>query len=180
MTGRLIAVVGPSGVGKDTVMEALRSARPDIALVRRVITRPSEAGGEDFDGVTEEAFKAQQVAGAFVLSWQAHGLSYGIPKSIRHRLDAGEDMLINLSRAVLAEAQDAFPSLQVINLTASKEVLAKRLAARGRETAEDISRRLDRKGAALPPTCNVLEIDNSGALDATLEKILNALYPVSA
>ena len=180
MTGRLIAIVGPSGVGKDSVMEALRAARPDLSLVRRVITRPSDAGGEDFEGVTDADFDRRMAAGEFVLSWQAHGLSYGIPKSIRQRLEKGDDLLINLSRTVLSQAQAAFPSFLVINLTATPEVLAQRLAARGRETAEDIQKRLTRQTIALPSDCNVLHVDNSATLDRTLDTIQQALYPVNA
>ena len=59
MTGRFIAIVGASGVGKDSVMAALAASDPRLRLVRRVITRPSAAGGEDFDGVTEDAFHAR-------------------------------------------------------------------------------------------------------------------------
>ena len=58
MKGQLIAVVGPSGAGKDTLIEAARRARPDLLIVRRVITRPTESGGEDFEGVTEAEFRA--------------------------------------------------------------------------------------------------------------------------
>ena len=80
--GRLVAVVGPSGVGKDSVMAALVEADPAWMLARRVITRPSEAGGEDFEGVSEEAFRARDAAGEFLLSWEAHGLHYGVPRAI--------------------------------------------------------------------------------------------------
>ena len=52
VTGRLIAVVGPSGVGKDTLMEAMSRAEPRLALVRRVITRDPALGGEAFEAVS--------------------------------------------------------------------------------------------------------------------------------
>ena len=52
MIGAVFAVVGPSGAGKDTLIEAARQARPDLVIVRRFITRPESAGGEDFHGVT--------------------------------------------------------------------------------------------------------------------------------
>ena len=48
MSGRMIAVVGPSGVGKDTVMQALVDAAPQLSLVRRVITRRSGCGRRGF------------------------------------------------------------------------------------------------------------------------------------
>lgn len=178
MSGRLIAVVGPSGVGKDTVMEALAAGDPRLGLVRRVITRPAEAGGEVFDGVTTEEFSARQAAGDFALSWQAHGLHYGIPITSEADLAAGRDMLVNLSRSVLDKARARFPGLVIIALTAAPDVLAERLAERGRETAEQVARRLNRKGAALP--AGAITIDNSRDLDATLRAARDALYPVRA
>ena len=55
----IFAVVGPSGAGKDTLIAGALERRPDLRLARRVITRPTEAGGEDFEGVTPEAFAAR-------------------------------------------------------------------------------------------------------------------------
>ena len=52
----MIAVVGPSGVGKDTVTQALVDAAPQLSLVRRVITRAADAGGEDYDAVSVPMF----------------------------------------------------------------------------------------------------------------------------
>ena len=76
----IAAVVGPSGAGKDTLIEGALAAWPGLRLARRVITRPSDAGGEDFAGVTPAAFARMQQAGLFALDWQAHGLSYAIPR----------------------------------------------------------------------------------------------------
>ena len=174
--GRLIAVVGPSGVGKDSVMEGL-AATPGFALVRRVITRPSEAGGEAFDGVTQKAFDRMAGQGAFALHWQAHGLSYGIPAAETARLAQGTDLLVNLSRAVLVEASRRFPGLIVLNLTAAPEVLAARLAARGRETPQDIARRLARADLALPQGLDIRTVDNGGALPDTIRAARAVLDP---
>ncbi|MEO0389720.1 MAG: phosphonate metabolism protein/1,5-bisphosphokinase (PRPP-forming) PhnN [Pseudomonadota bacterium] len=180
MTGQLIAVVGPSGAGKDTVMAALVAARPGLSLVRRVITRDADAGGEDFEAVTEAAFAQMVAQGAFALHWRAHGLAYGIPAAALADLDAGQDLVVNLSRSVLAEAQGKVSRFAVVSLTVAPEVLAQRLAARGRESAADIEARLARSGAALPPGLPVIEIDNSGPVQETVRAILTALYPVSA
>ena len=177
MSGRPVAIVGPSGVGKDSVMEAL-AADPDIVLARRVITRPSEAGGEDFDGVTEEDFRHREAAGAFVLSWPAHGLLYGVPLAVNDDLEAGRIVLVNLSRAVLIAAQEVWPDLVVISLTAPPEVLAARLSGRGREAEEEQKRRLSRGSLPLPEgLTNVHEIDNSGALDDTVAAVRAVLQP---
>ncbi len=179
MAGRLFAVVGPSGAGKDTLMAAVQAARPDVHLVRRVITRPSDAGGEDFDGVSEAAFAAQRAEGHFALWWQAHGLSYGIPANILDQLAQDHHVLFNASRAALPEARRLFPDLQVIHVTAPEPVLAERLAARGRESAQDIAHRLKRADYALPEGLTVHHVQNDGPIEQAVAYILPLLQPES-
>lgn len=180
MSGRLIAVVGPSGVGKDSVMSGIVAASPSVGLVRRTITRDPKAGGEVFDAVSVERFEEMRAAGAFCLSWGAHGLLYGIPASVRNRIAGGAHLLVNLSRGVLKEAQDAFPGLLILNLTASPEVLAGRLAARGRESEEEVARRLARASFALPEGVNAVDLKNDGALEETVARALDLIHPVRA
>ncbi len=180
MPGRIFAVVGPSGAGKDTLIEAARRARPDLHVVRRVITRPEAQGGEPFEGVTPEVFEARRAAGDFVLDWEAHGLRYGIPISVERAMSEGRDVIFNGSRAMLGAAWEAFPGLTVIHVTASVPVLAERLAARGRETREDIVRRLARASYEIPYGVGVQVVRNDGALDEAVTAFLAALQPESA
>lgn len=175
----IIAVVGPSGVGKDTVMRAMVAADPDLALIRRVITRPADAGGEAFTSASQEEFDRKLTEGAFVLSWTAHDLSYGIPVSLLSEMGAGRTPVVNLSRRVLREAQKRFDGLVVISLTASPDVLARRLAARRRESEQDVQSRLERAALPLPDGLKrVHTVDNSGALDQTMSALRDALEPV--
>ncbi len=176
----IIAVVGPSGVGKDTVMAGLAHRDPGFRIARRVITRDPDAGGEAFEAVTQDSFARLQKQGAFVLSWQAHGLSYGIPQSILSHRDGSRAVLVNLSRRVLIQAQDVLAPLVVLSLTADAALLARRLSDRGRESAQDRAQRLDRAALDLPQGLqHVIEIDNSGPLDQTLTAILARLQPES-
>ncbi len=69
--------------------------------------------------------------GIFALSWQANGLSYGIPARIDQWLADGRDVLINGSRAHLAEAQQRYPTLLPVLLTVKDEALRERLLRRG-------------------------------------------------
>lgn len=171
---RHVAVVGPSGAGKDTLIAAALAQRPDLGLLRRVITRPTEAGGEDFEGVTPQEFARRRAAGDFVLDWQAHGLSYGLPRAGL----AGGPKLMNLSRRVLAQAAALLPGLRVIHVTARPEVLAARLAARGRETPAQIAARIARETAPWPPAIPVAHVDNSATLACATEAFLAALEQV--
>jgi len=177
MAGRFIAVVGPSGAGKDSLMAALCAARPDLCRVRRLITRAPGAGGEDFDPVSPALFAARAARGDFALRWHAHGLSYGIPASVSEDLERGQDVLANLSRGMLARADRIFANLLVLHVTARPGVLADRLAARGREDRAAIARRLARTGPALPAGLTLFEIDNSGPLADSVSSALSVLYP---
>ena len=180
MKGRLFAVVGPSGAGKDTLIDAARAARPDLMVVRRAITRPQSAGGEDFDGVTDADFDARLQSGAFALWGKANGLRYGIPAGAIALRDAGRGVLFNGSRAALDQAAVRFPDLVVIRVTAPSQVLMERLLARGRETREEITARIARSGLDLPAGLRVVDVINDGPLPQATAAFLAALQPVSA
>jgi ribose 1,5-bisphosphokinase len=173
----IFAVVGPSGAGKDLLIRDALAARPDLRLVRRVITRPAEAGGEDHEAVSTEDFLARIARGDFALFWHAHGLSYGLPKS---ELEGPGDMVFNGSRATLSEATRVFPDLQVILVTAPDDILAARLAARGRESEADIRARLARADFTLPEGIRAQTVVNDGTPEAGVARLLSALQPSSA
>jgi phosphonate metabolism protein PhnN/1,5-bisphosphokinase (PRPP-forming) len=172
----LIAVVGPSGAGKDTLMAGARAAFAQDArfrFVRRAITRPAEAGGEDHEALSQEDFAARRAAGDFALSWGAHGLHYGIPRDIEEDIAARRVVIANLSRAVLPEASARY-RLRVLNITAPMEVLAARLGARGRETTADINARLARE-IALPDGLDVERVMNDANVAEGVACVLAAL-----
>ena len=178
-TGRLIAVVGPSGVGKDSVMQGIHEVMPGLHLVRRVITRAPELGGEDYDAVSVPEFLEMAKNGAFAVHWGAHGLHYGIPRTVKYQLNKGTDCLVNFSRSALSEAAGIFPNFIVLNITARPETLAARLSARGRETAEEIAKRLAQADKPLPENLDVMHLSNDGSLDQTVARAMALLQPAS-
>jgi ribose 1,5-bisphosphokinase len=173
----IFAVVGPSGAGKDTLISGALVARPDLRLVRRVITRPTEAGGEDFEGVSTQEFVLRRDRGEFALDWDAHGLSYGIPRA---QVGGAGDVIFNGSRLALPSAVKAFPGLRIIVVTAPDAVLAARLAARGRETEADIRQRLSRAAFGLPAGLAASTVVNDGTPEDGIARLLAALQPVGA
>ena len=173
----IVAVVGPSGAGKDRLIGGALALRPDLRLARRVITRPTEAGGEDFEGVAPEDFAAMRRAGRFALDWQAHGLAYGIP---RDQLDGPGPVIFNGSRAALPQAVARLPGLRVVLITAPEALLAQRLALRGREDAADIAQRLARAGFAMPPGIPHLTVMNDADPETGVARLLDALQPARA
>jgi phosphonate metabolism protein PhnN/1,5-bisphosphokinase (PRPP-forming) len=168
----LVLVVGPSGAGKDTLLGVARAALvddPRFRFVRRVITRSAEAGGEDHEAVSEEAFGVR----LFALQWQAHGLHYGIPIDINDDLSQGKVVVANVSRGVIALAAELYPT-SVITVTASPDILAQRLTARGRETPDDVSKRLSR-AVVIPGGVPVYTIVNDGIVAEAADRFIGAL-----
>lgn len=182
-TGLFVLVVGPSGAGKDTLIDGAR-AQADCArrfhFARRVITRPAGAPGEDHDSLSEAAFAEQEAQGGFLITWRAHGLSYGLPAALGHKLKAGHHVLANGSRAVVAELARRVPHLVVVEVSAASEVLARRIAARGRETREQVLLRLVRKTDALPAAVPTLRIYNDGSPEAGVAAFVELLLGLRA
>jgi len=164
--GCLALVVGPSGAGKDTLLAIAATrlaARRRIVFGRRIVTR--EAGGfEDHDSLAPDAFDAAQACGDFALAWRAHGLGYGVPHETARRVEAGDTIVFNVSRAVVDAARELFAKVRVIYVTAPAEVLASRLRARGRDG--DIGSRLARAEDATLQLDADLVIENIGDRNA--------------
>ena len=177
--GTVFLVVGPSGVGKDTLINGAKmelAACPRIHFARRVITRPPSPDTEDYESVTPERFAALRERGALALHWSAHGLDYGIPAAALDPLGAGEIAVLNGSRGVIDAARAAFPRFHVVHVTAPAEVLARRLAARGRESAAEIAERLTRVPPRPVTGADVITIVNDGSREAGIEQFLCALH----
>ncbi|MEE3099713.1 MAG: phosphonate metabolism protein/1,5-bisphosphokinase (PRPP-forming) PhnN, partial [Pseudomonadota bacterium] len=177
--GVLHLVVGPSGVGKDSLIDAARAARPDLVFPVRVITRPADAGGESHDFMPLADFERAETAGGFLLSWRAHGLAYGIPAEAGRALAQGRGVVVNVSRGVIGAARAAHAPIRVLAVTAPAAALARRLSARGRERAEQIAARLARAALSAPEGPDVHVIDNGAAFDAARAAFLAALAPAA-
>lgn len=169
LQGTMIAVVGPSGAGKDSLIDFARRHlvnEADIGFVRRFITRDADAGSEDHHAVTQAQFETMRDAGRFAVHWGAHDLYYGIPAETRDQLASGKTLIANGSRAALPEFQKAYSNLLVVTVTATPDIIAQRLKSRGREDDAAISKRLARsQEQAWSLDCRAIEIDNSGTLD---------------
>jgi len=163
--GRVVLLVGPSGAGKDAVLQEARcrlASRKQFAFARRVVTREPD-GAEDHDCVSASEFSSRLRQGGFALNWQAHGLHYGIPVEIDEAVRHGGCIVLNASRTIVARARARYRNVAVVLIDAPAELRADRLAKRRREHGPDLAVRLAR-ATGFEPTDADLIIENTGAL----------------
>lgn len=177
-SGVLFLVVGPSGVGKDSLINGARQfLEQDVSFwfPTRFITRPADSCGEIHQALTSDEFDLLARDGAFMLSWHAHGHAYGIPIAAKEALARGRSVIVNVSREVIDEARRLWSPIRVMLITAPRDVLRKRLIRRGRETADDIERRLDRMDAYRVVGDDVREVVNVDQLDRAIDQFVALL-----
>ena len=179
--GALVLVVGPSGSGKDSLIARAKSEfenNPRFIFPRRVITRDAVTSAEDHETMSIQEFEHASLANQFALSWQAHGLAYGIRRNIVDALQAGRNVIANVSRQVITEAEClGFPVI-IISVLCRPALLAERIAARGRETKSEILQRLTREASIVVNTARVIEIRNETTIDEAAENFIAALRQI--
>ncbi|MCK8085636.1 ribose 1,5-bisphosphokinase [Vibrio sp. 1CM8B] len=175
--GQLYYVIGPSGAGKDSIISALREQFvEDLVVAHRYITRAADAGGENHVELSDDEFFIRYSRNMFAMSWQAHGMSYGIGQEVYQWMDAGLSVVVNGSRAYLDAARELFGERLVpVVVSVNPEVLEARLRVRGRESEAQIALRLQRavdycidSASGSSALNNTLCIDNSGTLEQSI------------
>jgi ribose 1,5-bisphosphokinase len=174
----LFYLIGASGSGKDTLLRCVQARiHPEapIRFVKRYITRPSDQDSENHVGVTEREFENLLRNGRFAMHWTSHGLRYGIGIEISRWLEDGLDVVLNGSREYFREAARMYPTIIPVLISVSDKLLRERLLKRGRESPEEIERRLARvhafSEAAEHP--RLITIDNNGPLEEACGKLIS-------
>ena len=164
--GRLVLVVGPSGAGKDTLLRFAKAACVDnenIVFPRRVITREASVS-EDNEEVSVGSFQEALARDEFAIHWEAHGHCYALPRAIDDDICAGRTVVVNVSRTVIPAMRRGYAEIVVVSITAPPNVLAERLAMRGRGSDGRIEHRLHRtvEDAAAAPDFTII---NTGSAE---------------
>lgn len=156
--GVLLVLSGPSGVGKNTVLNALIARNPQVRYSISATTRPPRPGevhGQHYFFLTEEEFARRAAAGEF-LEWAVFcGHRYGTPRpAVEEWLAAGHHVVLDIDVQGAKRVRESMPqAVLVFLLPPSWEVLKARLRTRGAEDDEAIRRRLEaarEEIAALP------------------------------
>lgn len=174
--GRLILVVGPSGAGKDTIIDGAKVAcagNPGIVFPRRIVTRKASSA-EDHDTLDDAAFDRAVQDSGLAFWWQAHDLKYGLPASIDDDLRAGRTVICNVSRGIVDELRARYTHVDVVLVTAPAEILAARLAGRARGSDGSLEQRLKRSDAFAAFRANHT-ITNDGSQTDAVRRLLSII-----
>ena len=180
MPGRLYYVVGASGAGKDTLIRHARETlqpRDGVVFAHRYITRAPDAGGENHVALTEPEFLLRESRGLFALSWESHGLRYGVGVEIDAWLARDLAVVVNGSRAFLPQVVRRYGErLHLVEIRVDPKVRAQRLANRGRETGDALHKRVAHRVEWSPPDGVPLSVvANDGTLAQAGERLLAVL-----
>ncbi|PLY05265.1 MAG: hypothetical protein C0625_14650 [Arcobacter sp.] len=170
MNTKIILIVGPSGVGKDTLLREAKKSLPEgFNFLNRYITR-APCSNEDNFYLDEYAFEILKHKSFFISTWNAHDNYYGIAKnSIKNGIN-----IISISRSKIKDFENSYDNVFTINITVPKENLRKRLENRARETESEIEQRLNRTYEKIEAE-NLIEFDNSGELEVSSMKFVKLL-----
>lgn len=175
---RVFVISGPSGVGKDAVIERMRERHPDFHYVVTATTRPRRPG--EIDGVhyffmTEEQFKSQLEKDEFLEAAQVYGNWYGVPKDrIRAALQAGKSVVAKVDVQGAATIRETIPeSVMIFLVPPSMSELLLRLKSRKTDDPEVLMQRLSTATRELAAARNFdyVIFNESDQLDQTVDQI---------
>lgn len=159
--GRLFIISGPSGSGKDTVLEGIFKHCPEIKFSISSITRPMRAGekaGEKYNFISRSDFEAMLSSDELLEYNVFLGNYYGTPrKPVEESINAGADMIIEVDVNGASQIRSKFAgAVSIFIMPPSLEILRQRLSHRGTEASEAVEKRIN---AALDEIARATEYD---------------------
>ncbi|HEY2166280.1 MAG TPA: guanylate kinase [Jatrophihabitantaceae bacterium] len=180
MSSRLTVLSGPSGVGKGTVVAALRKRHPHVWVSVSYTTRaprPGERDGIEYRFVSPAQFRAMIDAGEFLEHAEFAGHLYGTPRGpVLERIGAGEPALLEIELQGARQVRAALPDAQLVFLAPpSWQELERRLTVRGTEPADVIERRLARARVEMAAEPEFDEVVVNDDVDLAVEELVRLI-----
>ena len=178
--GKLVLFSGPSGVGKDTLLEILlqkdSSLQKSVSLTTRM-RREGEVDGVDYYFITPDDFEAMLEVGD-ILEFAKYGKNlYGTPKKPVDRwLSEGKTVILKIEVQGAAKIKEMYPdSIAIFIMPPSLETLEFRLRCRGTEDEEDLVRRLDIARDEIKKSGDYDFVVINDDLEATADEVLDII-----
>jgi guanylate kinase len=176
---RLIVISGPSGVGKDTIIEQMREAHPEYAFIVTATTRPRRPG--EIDGVhyyfmSPEEFRDLQARNEFLESAEVYGHFYGVPRGrIRKALANGKNVVVKVDVQGAASIRKIVPTggIFIFLVPPSMAELIHRLRSRKTDEPEALMERIATASRELERAreFDYVVLNENGSVDKALAAI---------
>jgi guanylate kinase len=181
-TSLLIVISGPSGIGKDAVVQGLQDRELPFHFVITATSRPpreNEVHGVDYFFYSKAEFEAMIEAGEFLEHAWVYSDYKGVPKSqVRQALESGKDVVMRLDFQGAKTVRELSPDAILVFLTASNsEEWIQRLKSRRSETEEELALRIQtgKQEYASLDIFDYIVLNEEGRLDRTLDIIENII-----
>lgn len=175
----LIVISGPSGVGKDTVLQGLQERQLPFHFVVTATSRPqrpNEVHGRDYFFVSEEEFKAMIDGGELLEYALVYHHYKGIPKQqVREAFKTGKDVILRIDVQGAETIRRLVPEAVLIFLAAANlRELMERLIERKTETVADLAKRMATARAEMEKIdlFDYVVLNREDEIDATLDQII--------
>ena len=176
----LVIISGPSGVGKDTIIDALkrRARERDYHFAVTCTTRgrrPGEVESVSYYFLDKRQFKAMRDAGGFLEANEVHGHWYGTPRAeVARALAAGRDVILKIDVQGAQVVKERVPdALLIFVVPPSLETLFHRLKTRATESADELE--LRQRNAAIElarqDDYDYVVVNETGQVERTAERI---------
>ena len=186
MSGLLVFISGPSGVGKSTVCRRLALELPaEFAVSSTTRTgKPQDAHGKKYLFVSEPQFQQQLAAGEFLEYALVFGHWYGtLRKPVEEALANGKTILLEIDVQGAIQVHKMFPSntLGIFLLPPSEDTLLQRLRDRGRDDEQTILRRFTEaqqeiRTARASGAYDVFLVNQQGGVEHVIEDAKKAIH----
>jgi guanylate kinase len=175
----LIVISGPSGVGKDSVVQRMKERGFPFHFVVTATDRrprPTEMHGHDYFFYTTAEFERMIAAGELLEHACVYGQHKGIPKAhVREALSSGRDVLMRVDVQGAKTVKQLIPAAVTVFLTCeSEEELVRRLRERRTEPEAALQRRLETAHEELAriPDFDYVVANRQSALDAAVDNVV--------
>ena len=181
-TPLLVVISGPSGVGKDSLVERMKARGAQFHFVVTATSRaprPGEVEGVDYFFVTQEAFRTMVDEDELLEYALVYGQYKGIPKEqVRAALRSGQDVLMRIDVQGAATIKALIPEAILVFLSAASEAeLIERLRQRNTESDEQLQQRIQmaREEMARLPEFDYLVVNAADSLDDAVDRVLEII-----
>jgi guanylate kinase len=178
----LVIISGPSGVGKDTIIDALRARDPStggdyhyVVTCTTRAARPGEVPDVSYHFLSSEEFHALRDAGELLEANEVHGNWYGTPRAeVARELATGRDVILKIDVQGARVVKERVPgALLIFIVPPSLEALFQRLRSRATETADELE--LRQRNAAIELArqgdYDQVVVNETGEIDRTAAEI---------